>query len=103
MDKPQVAQESPKILASQIEIHSPIEIIDPRATRYSVGQRFSELYWDADFHSWVAVSRKSGGKALIGPNNVKGVTFANDPNQPQKGRKPTKPQPQKAQEPAKVG
>lgn len=64
-----------EITAFQIEIQTPIEIIDPRVTRYAVGKLFSKLYWDTTFNSWVAVSRNTGKKALIGANNVKGVLF----------------------------
>lgn len=68
-------EKSKEILAFQIEIQTPIEIIDPRVTRYSVGKKFSKLYWDQDFQSWVAVSRATGKLGLIGPNNIKGVLF----------------------------
>lgn len=71
--------EKKEILASQIEIQSPIEILDPRVTRYAIGKRFSKLIWEPEFMSWVAVSRTTGKRALIGANNIKGVILLVDP------------------------
>lgn len=65
--------EPQEILASQIELYHAIECVDPRITRYSVGKKFSKLYFDRGFMSWIAVSRQSGALALLGSANIKGV------------------------------
>lgn len=74
-----------EILAAQIEIHNPIEIINPRATRYTApSKQFSKIYWDASFSTWIAVSRATGHRGLIGAANVKGVRFADAAESPEK-------------------
>jgi hypothetical protein len=65
-----------------IEIHTPIEIIAPKISRYTVGKKFSKLVWDKEFMSWRVFSRGSGRTALIGANNIKGVIFEQEVDAP---------------------
>jgi hypothetical protein len=61
-----------EILAQTIELYVPIEVIS-RQTRYMVGRQFSKLFYDRELHSWCAVSRASGGTAVIGQANIKAI------------------------------
>lgn len=66
--------EKKEILASQIELQFPIEILNPRATRYTVGQKFSKIAWDPEMRAWKVYSRQSPGRvAIISEGNLKGV------------------------------
>ena len=60
----------------------PIEILDPRITRYSVGKRFSKIVWDDEFHTIRVFSRQTGQSALLGMNFIKAFVPADEqPNQ----------------------